>query len=85
MNSDYPLEALRDRATGRVSIQFTVLTSGRIAFCRITRSSGSRALDETTCRLLTSRLRFRPATDNLGRPIESELGSDFTWGIRQRY
>ena len=83
-NSDYPRAALRDRLQGRVSVRFTVLTSGRIANCRITASSGSPMLDATTCRLLTQRLRFRPARNSAGTPIESELGSDYTWGINFR-
>ena len=83
-NSDYPRAALHDRLQGRVSVRFTVLTSGRIANCRITASSGSPLLDATTCRLLTRRLRFRPATTNSGIPIQSELGSDYTWGINFR-
>lgn len=83
-NGDYPREALRNRLQGRVSVRFTVLVSGRIANCRITASSGSPLLDATTCRLLTERLRFRPATNNAGAPIQSELGSDYTWGINFR-
>lgn len=82
LDSDYPRRALRDRLQGQVSVHFTVLASGRIANCRITASSGSPLLDQTTCRLLTKRLRFRPARDSQGRPIETELNSDYTWGIR---
>lgn len=81
-DSDYPRRALKDRLQGRVSVRFTVLTSGSIANCRITASSGSQLLDQTTCRLLTERLRFRPARDSQGRPIKTELNSDYTWGIR---
>ncbi|WP_294120102.1 energy transducer TonB [Sphingomonas sp.] len=83
-NGDYPREALRNRLQGRVSVRFTVLVSGRIANCRITASSGSPLLDATTCRILTERLRFSPATNNAGAPIQSELGSDYTWGINFR-
>ena len=83
-NSDYPRAALNDRLQGRVSVRFTVLTDGRIANCRITASSGSPMLDATTCRLLTRRLRFRPARNSAGVPIETELGSDYTWGINFR-
>jgi len=83
-NSDYPRAALHDRLQGRVSVRFTVLVSGRIANCRITASSGSPLLDATTCRLLTERLRFRPAKNNAGMPIQTELASDYTWGINFR-
>lgn len=80
-NSDYPRAALRNRLQGRVSIRFTVLIDGRIANCRVVASSGSPLLDATTCRLLTERLRFRPARNGAGQPIETELGSDYSWGI----
>ncbi|MCF2515472.1 energy transducer TonB [Sphingomonas sp. G124] len=83
-NSDYPRSALRDKLQGRVSVRFTVLISGRIADCRIIASSGSPVLDATTCRLLTERLRFRPAMNSAGVPIQSEVGSDYTWGINFR-
>lgn len=83
-NSDYPRSALKDRLQGRVSVRFTVLTDGRIANCRVVASSGSPMLDATTCRLLTQRLRFRPARNSAGTPIETELGSDYTWGINFR-
>jgi protein TonB len=83
-NSDYPRAALRNKLQGRVSVRFTVHTSGRISNCRITSSSGSPILDATTCQLLTDRLRFLPARDGAGRPIDSDLGSDYTWGINLR-
>jgi len=84
-DSDYPRELIRDRIAGTVSIRFTVIATGAIANCRIARSSGSPTLDDATCRLLTRRLRFRPATDANGRPVATEIGSDYTWGVRQRY
>jgi protein TonB len=83
-DSDYPRQALRDRVSGNVSVRFTVLASGAIARCRVVRSSGSAILDSTTCRLLEQRLRFAPATDGAGQAVESELGSDYGWGIRRR-
>ncbi|HEU0310619.1 MAG TPA: TonB family protein [Sphingomicrobium sp.] len=83
-DSDYPRQALKDRLQGRVSVGFTVMADGRIRNCNITASSGSQLLDSTTCRLLTERLRFRPARDRAGRPIETDLFSDYTWGIRFR-
>ena len=84
MDADYPRSALKDRLQGQVSVGFTVRTDGHISNCRITASSGSPLLDSTTCRLLTERLRFRPALDGAGRPTESTLYSDYTWGIHLR-
>jgi protein TonB len=83
-DEDYPREALRGGMQGRVTVRFTVQVNGRIRDCQVVASSGSPMLDQTTCRLLTRRLRFRPATDSTGRPIETKLYSDHTWGIRFR-
>jgi protein TonB len=83
-DSDYPRSLVDSGISGNVSIRFTVLTSGRIANCRIARSSGSRELDALTCRLLTERLRFVPAKDANGRAVPFELGNDYGWGIRRR-
>ncbi len=83
-DSDYPRSLVSSGISGNVSIRFTVLTSGRIANCRITRSSGSGELDALTCSLLTDRLRFTPARDANGRAVPFELGNDYGWGIRRR-
>ena len=83
-DSDYPRDLVREGVSGNVSVRFTVLTSGRIANCRIARSSGNAVLDGLTCRLLTDRLRFAPARDPQGRAVAYELGNDYGWGIRRR-
>ena len=72
-DQDYPTAALVTRAQGIVRFRFTIMPDGGIANCRIARSSGSRALDDTTCRLALRRFRFRPATDTAGRPIATEV------------
>jgi len=78
-NEDYPRAALVDRAQGTVEFNFTVLPNGRIANCRITRSSRNAALDATTCRLSLQRFRFRPARDSTGRPVASEVDGEQSW------
>jgi protein TonB len=80
-NEDYPRAALVDRAHGTVEFSFTVLPDGRIAGCRVTRSSGSTALDSTTCRLALQRFRFRPARDTSGRAIASEVEGEQEWRL----
>ncbi len=76
---DYPRAALVYRAQGRVEFSFTVLPDGRIANCRITRSSRNAALDSTTCRLALQRFRFRPARDVSGRAIATEVDYTYDW------
>lgn len=80
-DQDYPKAALVDRAQGIVRFAFTVLPDGRIGNCRITRGSGNRALDATTCRLALQRFRFRPARDTAGRPIASEEEGEQEWRL----
>lgn len=80
-NEDYPRAALVERAQGTVEFSFTVLPDGRIANCRVTRSSNNAALDATTCRLALQRFRFRAARDSSGRAIASEVDGEQEWRL----
>lgn len=80
-DEDYPAPALIARQQGVVRFAFTVLADGRVGNCRVTRSSGSRALDATTCRLALQRFRFRPATDTAGRPVASDEQGEQEWQL----
>ena len=72
------------RFMGAVAVRILVRPNGRAGGCRIARSSGNPALDQTTCRLLGERLLFSPAKNAAGRPIESEVGTTYVWGRRVR-
>lgn len=76
---DYPAAAWEAGAGGTVSVRFTVALDGRAVNCRITRSSGTRLLDETTCRLIERRYRFDPSRDRDGRPVLSDVVEDHEW------
>ncbi|MEO6248565.1 MAG: TonB family protein [Sphingomicrobium sp.] len=80
-DEDYPPAALNSRQQGVVRFAFVVQTDGRVGDCRVTRSSGSRALDATTCRLALQRFRFRPARDTTGRPVASEEQGEQEWQL----
>jgi protein TonB len=72
---DYPDEVYRYWPRGgTVFIAFRVQVDGRATDCKINRSSGVVAIDQWTCRLAETRLRFRPATDERGRPYVSWFG-----------
>lgn len=77
--SDYPKSLGNAGIGGRVSVTFTVETSGRVTSCRVTRSSGIAELDALTCRLMEERFRFRPSTDRSGRAIRDEVDWDHDW------
>ncbi|MBA3896277.1 MAG: energy transducer TonB [Sphingomonadaceae bacterium] len=80
-DSDYPHAAGDLGVGGTVSVRFTVTTDGRATECRVTRSSGSAVLDETTCRLIEQRFRYEPSHDTQGHAVESELVEDHTWVV----
>ncbi|WP_425228784.1 energy transducer TonB [Sphingomonas sp.] len=80
-DSDYPLEAGEQGISGTVGVRFVVDEQGRVPRCSITRSSGSRLLDDTTCRLIEQRYRFRPGHDAQGRPFASTIVENETWVI----
>ncbi len=82
-NRDYPREAVRAREEGTLLLSFVVQPNGRVAGCRITRSSGSRALDETTCRLITQRFRYRPALDGDGIPVATQIDGEHEWTLAE--
>lgn len=77
--SDLPREARERGIGGTVGVRFVVAEDGRASSCKVTRSSGSRMLDDLTCRLIVQRYRFRPAHDADGEPFESVVVENETW------
>jgi protein TonB len=82
-DSDYPRGAFEAGIGGTVYLQFVVEPDGRVSDCEIMRSSGSRELDITTCRLLERRLRYRPARDAQGRPVAELVNGEHEWITRR--
>lgn len=80
---DYPAAASRARVGGEVEVRFTIEPTGRVTGCRVTRSSGDAALDQTTCRLIEDRFRFRPATNAAGDAIASAYGWRQSWWLER--
>jgi len=78
---DYPRRAFEARITGTVYMRFVVLPNGRVGDCQVTRSSGSRELDETTCRLIRRRFVYRPARDASGRPVAEMIRGEHVWEL----
>ena len=78
-NDDYPESAIQGDEQGTTVVSLTVGPNGRVTGCSVTSSSGSRALDSTTCRILTSRARFSPAQDSSGNPTTSTTRGVIKW------
>jgi len=74
---DYPAAVANAWPRSRdsfVALAVRVQLDGRATDCKINRSSGDPTIDQWTCRLVESRLRFRPATDDRGRPVVAWYG-----------
>ena len=78
-DSDYPRAAAEAGASGTVTVRYRIGVDGRATNCVITRSSGNRELDETTCRLIEDRYRYEPSRDPQGRAIGSYMVTDNDW------
>ncbi|MET1112594.1 MAG: energy transducer TonB [Allosphingosinicella sp.] len=80
-DQDYPASAVAAREQGEVAFTLDVGANGRVTACTVTRSSGSTALDDTTCRLLRSRARFTPALDAAGGTVSDHLAGRIVWRL----
>ncbi len=72
-------DAIRAGAQGRVVAKLTVGADGRVSACSITTSSGNSSLDDTTCRIARSRVRYTPAKDENGQPTVSTATLPVRW------
>jgi len=66
---EYPESARAAGDEGRVRARLSIGTTGRVTGCNVVQASGSRALDDFVCRILTRSARFTPAKDSNGNPI----------------
>ena len=77
--SDIPDDVRDAGIKGVVSVRYFITPEGRAQDCRITRSSGSRVLDVTTCRLIEERFRFRPSLAPNGQPVGAYMVQNHYW------
>lgn len=78
-DADYPKDAIAANQSGTTVVNFDIEPDGRVAVCRIGGSSGSAALDEASCRIVSERFVFQPATDSKGRPKLETRTQRITW------
>jgi protein TonB len=71
---DFPPE-LRGRLQEGASplVIFTVESNGRVYNCHVYRSSGDPDIDRETCALVTARFVYRPAFNQRGEPVASQM------------
>lgn len=77
----YPPEARAAGIQGRTEFKLDLDPQGRITECDIAKSSGSPLLDSTTCALLVSNARFKPAHDASGRAVAGMWSSAMVWQL----
>ena len=81
--SDLPAGVLAPGQQATVEVLYTVNPDGRASNCRAERGSGFAALDQLACRLIEQRFHFRPAKDDDGRPVRSQVIENHTWIARE--
>lgn len=82
LDRDLP-RGLELRRPMHIYFRLLIGRDGRPRDCRITRSSGIAVLDQATCSSALRRLRWAPARDRAGNPVEAWAPSDFEWLPRQ--
>lgn len=83
-DKDYLPEAARAGIYGSTTMIWKVGTDGRTSECRVVRSSRYQPLDQSACRAILARARYKPALDAQGKPIVSWSGRTIRWMLPQR-
>lgn len=81
---DYPDAARQAGKEGSVRFTLQVDATGAPAGCTVAQSSGDMSLDEATCRLITQRARFTPATDAKGKPVAGSYTNTVRWVLPEQ-
>jgi protein TonB len=78
-DEDYPSTAARNEEQGTTRFRLAVGPDGKVKECAVTSSSGSTALDATTCKLMKQRAKFTPAKNNRGELTSDTVMSAIRW------
>lgn len=79
--SDYPSYSLANEHEGTSKFMVKVKVDGTVATCKIISSSGHEELDAATCKIVTRRAKFNPATDAKGSPVEGYFQGAVDWEL----
>jgi TonB family protein len=77
----YPPAARATGEQGRVSFTLSIDDTGRVTDCKVTKSSESPLLDETTCNFMTANGRFEVARNKKNKPTPSKWSSSMMWKL----
>lgn len=84
-DADVPAAVRDSLFSGTTRAEVAVGTRGEVIGCRTRRSSGSSLLDDTTCRLIFQRFRFRPALDGQGRARNGTIIYEQEWTVTGQF
>ncbi len=77
----YPPAARASAEEGRVVFTLYIDETGRVSDCKVTTSSDSPLLDETTCAFMSANGRFTPPRDKKNKPVPSKWSSAMRWKL----
>jgi TonB family protein len=76
---DFPVAAVMGATSGTVVARFTVNASGGVSNCEAVGSSGSKDLDQQTCRSILAYGRYQPAIGPSGAAVASQIVVTVNW------
>lgn len=79
--SDYPTREIRAGHQGTVRFELAIDARGGVSRCTIVASSGYPGLDEATCKFVSRRARFEPATNGDGERVGDTYSGTIRWVI----
>ena len=79
---DYPPDALDANEQGTVSVRLDIDSSGKPSGCIVLSGSGSKSLDEQTCKLLLKRAKYLPGRDRQGNPVAGSVTGRVRWVLK---
>jgi periplasmic protein TonB len=79
--NDYPSRDIREGNEGTARFLLSIDARGKVRGCEIVSSSGHPGLDKATCKTVTRRARFEPASDGLGERVAGTYSSAVRWVI----
>ena len=80
-DEDYPAEAREHGDQGTVGFELAVGPDGAVTGCTVTASSGSPALDRTSCEIIAARAHFTPARDAAGHVVPDRIAARINWAL----
>lgn len=77
----FPPLAAANRQAGETTVRWTIGANGKVADCRIVRSSGNATLDGSVCKQVVKRAVYEPAIDKDGQPMMWVETRRIVWSI----